>query len=141
MCQELTDELAAGKAAATTLAKHLLMMGAARASIPGDLDGKRFMVTAEWLDAPAAPTLPQQLAATRVDGRPTMQPGDRVLARIPGRADGKVGGWQWRDWSTTVIAVRRVTALVQRDGWDQLEVVKLERLTPVAPHRTTDTTP
>lgn len=67
MCQELTDELAAGKAAATTLAEHLLSMGAAKASIPGDLDGKRFMVTAEWLDA--SPTAaPQQRAATFFQG-------------------------------------------------------------------------
>ncbi len=67
MCQELDAELAAGKAAATTLAEHLLAMGAGRASIPGDLDGKHFMVTAEWLDTSPA-VAPQQRAAIFYQG-------------------------------------------------------------------------
>lgn len=54
----------------------------------------------------------------------------RSTVRMCYRADGKIGGWKWREYPCTVYAVRRKTAVIIRDGWGDAEVVALDRLTP-----------
>lgn len=65
-----------------------------------------------------------------------MKAGDHVLVTLAHRADGNVGGWEWRDFPATVIVVHRVTAIVERDGWERQEVVPLTRIKALRPAST-----
>jgi hypothetical protein len=58
-----------------------------------------------------------------------LQPGDKVRARMCFRANGKPGGWEWRAYPATVLAVHPKTALIRRYYFSDDELVKLDRLT------------